>query len=500
MQISNIMSDTMVDIACVLNDLQLLSSLTAGKTLSSSTKTIVFHDSWSTAIWRRYARESRADTLTCIQNIFNNAFKLLEGKVLYDFYPVSTSLDNALIGVSSLVETYRSDPAMVNSLNALIIDVRRNISAYKQATENVLPPVLPGDSLVEPGDSTCQDSSYPDGSCQDSSYPGAFISIIDTMATAEPFQLDGGDIDNIQKRNNESGPCSQPDIEELVEVPNTGGIRTPNESCDELAAARYDSESDSDWSILFDGTVNTDIETSTNAIPSAMNDAESHTDTQIHSIWIMDNTGSLKDTTSSMIIAPMINNDALSEDFFSNLPNHTKDLGTIVVPGNINIITTDNDNEDFKKDFGQDLSQDLSQDPSQDLSQCLLQSTYVCGEFSSAIHHYASLPPRTKYPELPALRPLQPLSNLRIVDNPGVHFNKTTGKLCHRRFIPRMAGELPQDKPPAFDKMRTDICNALDRFSQRTKTRIPSMFGNRVRYHHRRASYLDRFGRADQNI
>ena len=62
----------------LLYDLNVISKITPGHILSTSTMTIIDHNAWSTSVWRRYARENRQDTIKVIRSIFVEALSIIK--------------------------------------------------------------------------------------------------------------------------------------------------------------------------------------------------------------------------------------------------------------------------------------------------------------------------------------------------------------------------------------------------------------------------------------
>lgn len=110
----------------ILSDLAIVSSLRPGKTLSSSTMTIVGHEDWSTKIWRTYSRENRKDTINFIKNIFNEAIAILSISPSQDLF---TSISNAAIGFGHLRETYKGDYYIIAEINRIIVDITQRSTA-----------------------------------------------------------------------------------------------------------------------------------------------------------------------------------------------------------------------------------------------------------------------------------------------------------------------------------------------------------------------------------
>jgi hypothetical protein len=55
-----------------INKLNIIASLTEGKTFSTKSLSIIDHGSWSTALWRYYAGEDRYNTMLYMETIIND--------------------------------------------------------------------------------------------------------------------------------------------------------------------------------------------------------------------------------------------------------------------------------------------------------------------------------------------------------------------------------------------------------------------------------------------
>lgn len=106
----------------IIADLQVLASLSAGKTLSPSTMTILDHNSWSGAVWRTYSGENRKQTLSHIKKIFDDALFLIASEDFSQpaFEEILSMFDLAVAGVSTLKETYKGDFYTIADLESMI--------------------------------------------------------------------------------------------------------------------------------------------------------------------------------------------------------------------------------------------------------------------------------------------------------------------------------------------------------------------------------------------
>lgn len=119
----------------VITNLKVLSSITPGKTLSTSTMTLVDHASWSGAIWRTYSGENREETIATIKRILQEALSIL--KLLPDSMSrndLLISLNTALMGVLSLKDTYKGNYYTVGEINDIVDIMRLELSRIYSST------------------------------------------------------------------------------------------------------------------------------------------------------------------------------------------------------------------------------------------------------------------------------------------------------------------------------------------------------------------------------
>ena len=94
------------DISKIISNLNVIGTLSAGKTLSETSMTVIEHNSWSGMLWRTYNRENRKGTMNKIEEVLNEATFLLEASYSPELV---TSLNQALIGFETLTQTYKGD-------------------------------------------------------------------------------------------------------------------------------------------------------------------------------------------------------------------------------------------------------------------------------------------------------------------------------------------------------------------------------------------------------
>lgn len=115
----------------ITNDLNVISSLIPGSTLSTSTMTIVDHNAWSGSFWRTYARENRTETIIHIKRIFSEAVSIL--KINFqdremDYYKdIIVSVETAITGVISLKDTYKGDYYTISEIESIVAAIQKDL-------------------------------------------------------------------------------------------------------------------------------------------------------------------------------------------------------------------------------------------------------------------------------------------------------------------------------------------------------------------------------------
>lgn len=105
----------------IIADLKVLSILSRGQTLSPSTMTPVYHDSWSTSLFRARAGEDRTKTIAHIKGIFTEALSILSIDCDQD---ILNHMEPALKGFAVLKDTYRRDYYTMAEIDRIIDSVR----------------------------------------------------------------------------------------------------------------------------------------------------------------------------------------------------------------------------------------------------------------------------------------------------------------------------------------------------------------------------------------
>lgn len=108
----------------IVSELKMVAALTPGETISTSTMSIIRHDSWSTSFWRKYSRENRHKTISYVRDLLTEAidnFKINRDDELLN------NIEQALIGVSELKETYKGDLTTVDEIESIISQIKKEI-------------------------------------------------------------------------------------------------------------------------------------------------------------------------------------------------------------------------------------------------------------------------------------------------------------------------------------------------------------------------------------
>lgn len=116
----------MEEIDPIYKDLQLLSQLKPGKTLSTSKMAIIDHSSWSSAFFRRYYGEDRHKTLEKINEILTKALKQAQNMLIAQDPQLDHFVElfqKALTGVETLRETYDNDAELVKSVDEMLVAI-----------------------------------------------------------------------------------------------------------------------------------------------------------------------------------------------------------------------------------------------------------------------------------------------------------------------------------------------------------------------------------------
>lgn len=115
----------------IINNLNVVSQLKPGSTLSTSTMTVIDHNAWSGSFWRTYARENRTQTVTYIKSLFQEAISIL--KTTQSNHPsikdITINVETAILGLSSLQETYKGDYYLLSEIDQIIQSTKKDLQA-----------------------------------------------------------------------------------------------------------------------------------------------------------------------------------------------------------------------------------------------------------------------------------------------------------------------------------------------------------------------------------
>ena len=105
----------------------MLATLQPGQTLSSTSMTIIDHNTWSTSLWRTYSGESRKATIGFIKTIFIEALHLCESEP-----ELISEIEAALQGFNNLKETYAGDYPTIGEIETIINTTRTKLLSFKK--------------------------------------------------------------------------------------------------------------------------------------------------------------------------------------------------------------------------------------------------------------------------------------------------------------------------------------------------------------------------------
>jgi len=116
----------------IIDGLELIGRLQPGTTISTSTKKIVNHETWSGAFSRLWNRDDRHKTVEFIESVIQALGDEVEKKP-YSINIYRLKIHRALSGLEHLEKTYKDDKAMLVKIKS-IIDVLNNLIYPKVKT------------------------------------------------------------------------------------------------------------------------------------------------------------------------------------------------------------------------------------------------------------------------------------------------------------------------------------------------------------------------------
>jgi len=115
----------------ILSDLNILSNLSDGHTLSAQTMTIINHKSWSSTLWRTYSGENRKQTISHIKCIFKEALSFLKlSNNLKEDLDIINSLEHAIKGILTLKQTYSDDFYIISDIDQFVNEFREELQPF----------------------------------------------------------------------------------------------------------------------------------------------------------------------------------------------------------------------------------------------------------------------------------------------------------------------------------------------------------------------------------
>ena len=117
----------------LLKNLEVISQITPGKTLSVSTMSVVDHNSWSSAVTRRINGESRNKSIIHIK------FLLLEAVSFYKLtqdLEIRDAISSAIDGFNNLTLTYETDTKSVDEIKQIVSENRKLLESEVNAKVN----------------------------------------------------------------------------------------------------------------------------------------------------------------------------------------------------------------------------------------------------------------------------------------------------------------------------------------------------------------------------
>jgi hypothetical protein len=190
----------------IISDLKIIGSLQPNQTLSSSTMSIIDHGTWSSSLWRKYAGESRKDTINFIRNIFLDAIAIFE---IDESHELILAIDEGVRGFTNLEETYRGDYLTIAEIHKIISDVRDKMNSLGDKMLNESIPNVGLDTTIE--------------DCLHQMMMGEIVEVDESMDIIDSMALEPTDQKIPANTNTEErGWSIKSDTKEVVPTPNRG--------------------------------------------------------------------------------------------------------------------------------------------------------------------------------------------------------------------------------------------------------------------------------------
>lgn len=123
----------------LISQLNVIASLSPGTTLSTTTMTVVDHNTWSTSVWRRYAGEGHEETVQFIKSLFADSIVQCTAAPSWDLL---NAMESAVKGFLTMKITYQGHYYTIANITRIADDVRASISRLREIV-SLLPPEEP---------------------------------------------------------------------------------------------------------------------------------------------------------------------------------------------------------------------------------------------------------------------------------------------------------------------------------------------------------------------
>jgi hypothetical protein len=111
----------------IVSDLKVLSRLRSGQTLSTSSMSIMEHNTWGTWMYRRFSRESKTETVNFVVNLLTTALEFAENNKDYE---IINLIKDSLSGFMSLQDTYKDDQVIVEKIANIVDDISTKVVKF----------------------------------------------------------------------------------------------------------------------------------------------------------------------------------------------------------------------------------------------------------------------------------------------------------------------------------------------------------------------------------
>lgn len=112
----------------IISDLELISSIQPGQTLSISSMTVLNHKSWGSSLLRRYNGEDRKSTIGFIEGVLIESVSFCELSLDPAMF---LGIESALKGFLSLKETYKRDYYTIGEIDRIVDNIKVKLLILK---------------------------------------------------------------------------------------------------------------------------------------------------------------------------------------------------------------------------------------------------------------------------------------------------------------------------------------------------------------------------------